>query len=191
MDIRPKQKKTGLHPQNIHRNPYDFNALIATLPSLKSVMKTSDTSRLTIDFSDPKAVMLLNTALLQHHYSIKNWSLPTGALCPAVPGRADYIHRASDLFATTEKQNLKMLDIGTGASGIYALLGSRIYHWQCVVSDINQSSLDTIETLLLHNRDLNIETRLQANPHHIFEGIIRKEDMFDLSVCNPPFHAPI
>jgi 23S rRNA (adenine1618-N6)-methyltransferase len=34
-----------------------------------------------------------------------------------------------------------------------------------------------------------IELRLQPNPRDIFAGIIQKGECFDLSVCNPPFHA--
>jgi 23S rRNA (adenine1618-N6)-methyltransferase len=30
---------------------------------------------------------------------------------------------------------------------------------------------------------------LQADPGNIFEGVIRMEDHFDLTLCNPPFHA--
>ena len=31
--------------------------------------------------------------------------------------------------------------------------------------------------------------RLQNNPKNIFIGIIQKDEIFDLSICNPPFHT--
>ena len=30
---------------------------------------------------------------------------------------------------------------------------------------------------------------MQHNPKDIFYGIIQKDELFDLSICNPPFHA--
>ena len=34
-----------------------------------------------------------------------------------------------------------------------------------------------------------VEVRLQKNPSDIFKGMIRKNEQFDLTICNPPFHA--
>lgn len=34
-----------------------------------------------------------------------------------------------------------------------------------------------------------VECRLQTNPKDFFLGVIRKNELFDLSICNPPFHA--
>ncbi len=34
-----------------------------------------------------------------------------------------------------------------------------------------------------------IEVRLQKNPNNSFHDIIRKQERFDLSICNPPFHS--
>ena len=31
--------------------------------------------------------------------------------------------------------------------------------------------------------------RLQTNPKDVFFGIIQKEELFDLTICNPPFHS--
>jgi 23S rRNA (adenine1618-N6)-methyltransferase len=42
-------------------------------------------------FSNPIAVKILNKALLNYYYGIKNWKFPDENLCPPIPGRADYI----------------------------------------------------------------------------------------------------
>jgi 23S rRNA (adenine1618-N6)-methyltransferase len=34
-----------------------------------------------------------------------------------------------------------------------------------------------------------VECKLQTNPKDFFYGIIRRDELIDLSVCNPPFHA--
>ena len=36
-----------------------------------------------------------------------------------------------------------------------------------------------------------LELRLQVNANDIFRGIIQKDEHFDLTICNPPFHASL
>ena len=88
-------------------------------------------------------------------------------------------------------RSIRLLDIGTGANGIYPLLACRIYGWQCVGSDINTQSLANVETIIDSNPDLKerFTLRTQNDKNHIFEGIIQPGECFDVSVCNPPFHA--
>ncbi|PGU53484.1 RlmF-related methyltransferase, partial [Bacillus cereus] len=31
----------------------------------------------------------------------------------------------------------------------------------------------------------------QANPKHILQGVIQPDERFDLTLCNPPFHASL
>lgn len=54
--------------------------------------------------------------------------------------------------------------------------------------DINPKSIQ-IATAIAKANKLDIEVRLQNNRSNIFKGIIDKNDFFDISVCNPPFHA--
>ncbi len=188
----------GLHPRNQHDDDYPFPALIKTSPELAKYVIDNGYGSMSINFADPNAVTSLNTALITHFYGVKNWSIPQGALCPPIPGRVDYIHYIAELLDVAEPHSkdkspspVKMLDIGTGANGIYSLLASKIYHWQCVASDINTISLQNVEAILKHNPDIKPLVTLieQPNKHHIFEGVISPEDQFDITVCNPPFHA--
>lgn len=138
-------------------------------PFLRPGHSSKDDRRLTIDFSDPDAVRTLNAALLAHHYGIQHWQeyLLPSSLIPPVPGRADYIHHIADVLASspieddtipngsntqTNKNNhidfpnvpigptIRGLDIGTGASMIYPLLGTRIYGWSFMASEIDPKS---------------------------------------------------
>lgn len=182
----------GLHPRNLHNHGYDFLGLIASHPPLDAFVFTNDFGHLSLDYSDAEAVKQLNAALLAHHYQIKDWAIPDGALCPPIPGRVDYIHHIADLLGVSDRDNnIRMLDIGIGANGIYSLLASRCYGWQCVGSDINKASLNNVAAILDKNKTLDIKVTLrhQPNPHQIFEGIIKQGERFDVSVCNPPFHA--
>lgn len=185
-----------LHPNNAHNNGYDFEALVLTYPALKKYVKSNNHGRDSIDFSLPLAVKALNSALLKHHYGIAGWNVPEGYLCPPIPGRVDYIHYAADLLLScgikaSDSRRVKMLDIGTGANGIYSLLAAKIYGWHCSGTEIDTVSLKNLNSVLDSNEDLKrlIDLRLQRDKRKIFEGVIKPGERFDLSVCNPPFHA--
>ena len=182
-------KSKNLHPLNIHKNGYDFPLLIKSCPRLNQYVDKNSHGNLSIDFANPEAVKALNAALLEHHYGVKGWDIPEGALCPPIPGRVDYIHYVADLLAETHE--VKLLDIGTGANGIYPLLACKTYGWQCVGSDINAQSLENVSTIIEHNTDLkdNFTLRHQADKNQFFKGIIQPNEYFDVTVCNPPFHA--
>lgn len=176
-----------MHARNRHQDRYDLQRLSEVLPELVPFIRVNEYNDQTIDFSDNQAVKALNKAILKAHYGINFWNIPEQALCPPIPGRADYIHTVSDLF--TEKKQLKVLDIGTGANTIYPLLGLKEYEWNFVGSDIDSKSLmnaqEIIDANLLGD---HISLRLQKNKDHIFKAIILENEFFDLSICNPPFH---
>ncbi|MFZ6798768.1 23S rRNA (adenine(1618)-N(6))-methyltransferase RlmF [Undibacterium sp. Di24W] len=200
----PQKKPTQaeFHPRNRHQGQYDFTALIdadrdAGAVALGHFVNTNPYGDLSIDFANPKAVKALNRALLKHQYGINAWGIPDDYLCPPVPGRADYIHCLADLLAASnqgripKKSNLQALDIGTGANGIYPLIGASCYHWKFTATDINPESIANLNRILLANPQLTsrIQTRLQTNHDAIFRNIIGEDDWFDFSMCNPPFHS--
>ncbi|WP_336689962.1 MULTISPECIES: 23S rRNA (adenine(1618)-N(6))-methyltransferase RlmF [unclassified Chryseobacterium] len=185
-------EKSALHPRNLHRDPYDFEQLISCVPELKHYVFVNAYQSVTINFSLPKAVKLLNKALLLHFYKVQDWDIPDGNLCPPIPGRADYIHYIADLIGEKDPQNsdVKGLDIGTGANLVYPLIAHRSYGWKMLGTDINDISLKNAEYILSQNPDLLpfIHLKKQAEPERIFKNIIDKEDRFVFSMCNPPFH---
>jgi len=196
-----KSAGKGLHVNNVHNQDYDFSALIKSHPALGVHVKINQYNNESIDFADPVAVKALNSALLKHHYDIVEWDIPEGFLCPPIPGRVDYIHYIAELLqishhdrvTASSNSSIKLLDIGTGANGIYSLLACQVYGWQCTASDIDQLSLDNIAKIISKNPALEnrLELRLQAEKNHIFEGVIASDDYFDVSVCNPPFYASL
>lgn len=144
----------------------------------------------TIDFANPNAVKALNTALLFTYYNISFWEFPYVNLCPPIPGRVDYIHHIADLLETSNiKVNIKVLDIGTGATCIYPILGNAAYDWTFVGTDINTASLKYAQNIINKNQ-LNYVVKLkhQKERSKIFQGILNKDDRFTVSICNPPFY---
>ncbi|MCL2916104.1 23S rRNA (adenine(1618)-N(6))-methyltransferase RlmF [Shewanella corallii] len=186
----------GLHPYNPMNRGYDFDELIKVEPRLKRFVKPNPYGNLSVDFADPQAVKALNSALLGHHYDIQAWDIPEGFLCPPVPGRADYIHHLADLLADGGKipkgQKVSVLDIGTGANGIYPLVGHKSFGWHFVASDIDPVSLENFSAIIRANKlDRKIALRLQGQAKHTFSGIIQSGERYDASMCNPPFHASL
>jgi 23S rRNA (adenine1618-N6)-methyltransferase len=194
--MKNQSSKPSLHPRNLHKGRYDLEALAETSKDLKEFLFVNEFENLTLDFSNPKAVKCLNQALLSHFYQVKFWDIPAGFLCPPIPGRADYIHYLADLLAQSNSgkipngSKIKVLDIGTGANLIYPLLGSAIYDWRFVGSELNPMAIQSAQKIIDLNRGFQgkIELRSQTDPLKILAGIIRPDEFFDLTICNPPFH---
>jgi len=230
-------EKKGLHGRNLHRDGYNFDKLIEASPALKPYVRPNPYGNLSIDFADPLAVKALNLALLQLHYRIDYWDIPTGFLCPPIPGRVDYLHYIADLLAgvdsntlgdkaeeqveergmgqnvpyssepdfhasaakqkhkskSQKKMKINALDIGTGANGIYPILGIQAYGWRFVASDVDPLSIENVDRIIERNPGLQgkLKTRLQTDHQKVFHGIIGPDDRFDITLCNPPFHASL
>ncbi len=180
-----------MHPRNKHQGRYDLIQLQLENPSLSRFVKLNPNDELTIDFSDPIAVKALNKTLLKSYYQIKEWDIPAQFLCPPIPGRADYIHYLADLLISNNNK-IKGLDIGVGANMIYPLIGIREYDWQFVGVDIDQTALENAQKILDANTlSESVSLRLQLDRNNIFKGIIKENDYFDFTMCNPPFHASL
>jgi len=183
------KKKGELHKNNPHKGKYDFNILTKNLPELKEYIKKNPSGEDTIDFSDNQSVILLNKALLKTFYNVENWEIPAEFLVPPIPGRADYIHYIAELL--NKKENIRVLDIGTGANCIYPIIGSQAYNWDFVATDINIKALENAKKIVDSNNNLKnkIVLKLQKNKNNIFQGSINSENKIDLAMCNPPFHS--
>jgi len=180
-----KEKK--LHPKNKFNKGYNFNELIKIHPKLKEYVSKNEFDVITIDFSIPEAVKELNKALLFSFEKISKWDFPSTNLCPPIPGRLDYIHYLAELISSEEE--IKILDIGTGATCIYPLLGVAAYNWSFVATDIDLDALDTAQDIIDDNQlDSKIALRQQCNEQQILKGILKDEDSFSAVMCNPPFY---
>jgi 23S rRNA (adenine1618-N6)-methyltransferase len=85
-----------------------------------------------------------------------------------------------------------VLDIGVGANCIYPLIGQREYGWQFVGTDIDAAAIANAQRIVDANGlDDAITLRLQPSPATVFQGVVQPDEVFDLSMCNPPFHASL
>jgi 23S rRNA (adenine1618-N6)-methyltransferase len=189
--------KEQLHPRNRFRAGYDFRLLIAVSPALAAFVSPNAYGEESIDYANPEAVKALNQALLKHGYGLHTWDTPPGYLCPPIPGRSDYLHHLADLLgggdeaAIPRGSSVAVLDIGVGANCIYPLIGASEYGWRFVGSEIDPVALRWARKLVAANSAVAglIECRLQTSPIECFKGVMKPGELFDVSMCNPPFHA--
>lgn len=187
-----------MHLRNRHCDRYDFKQLIQSCGELGRFVSVNAYGIESIDFANPQAVKTLNKALLKSFYNI-DWDIPNHYLCPPIPGRADYVHYLADLlkeinpdkaFEGNQGSATRVLDVGVGANCIYPLIGSREYGWSFVGTEIDPKAIDIAEGIITaNNLNKTIEIRLQKSPSNIFVGVVKDDEVFDISMCNPPFHA--
>lgn len=187
-------QKPELHPRNRHRSRYDMQALCLSCPPLQDFIVQTPAGEPSVNFADPQAVKMLNKALLAHYYGVTHWDIPEGFLCPPVPGRADYVHHLADLLAEDNAgvipKQATILDIGTGANLIYPLIGAHEYGWRFTGTEIDASAFSSAQAIINANAGLSrtIRLRRQKDAADIFNGIIHKNEQYDATLCNPPFH---
>jgi len=192
-------EKSELHPRNKHRGRYDFKLLTKNCAELKPFVLLNKYNDESIDFANPAAVKALNKALLNVYYDVDFWDIPQNYLCPPIPGRADYIHHIADLLGQSNNgkiptgNKIKVLDIGTGSSCIFSIIGNKEYGWSFVGTEIDKLAIESAQRIVANNKSLrtNLEIRLQSNPRNTFYGAFLKNELFDLSICNPPFHSSL
>jgi len=190
---KKQAEKAKLHKRNPHSGKYNLELLCTQIPALRNFITKNFKGEDSINFADAQAVLLLNKALLISQYELDDWFIPEGYLCPPIPGRADYIHHTSDLLGGSNFGQIpkaRVLDIGVGANCIYPIIGSKAYDWSFVGSDIDQIALHNAQEIIASNKRLKgkIELRLQSNSSQILNGVIGKNEKFDLVMSNPPFH---
>jgi len=194
------EQESNLHPRNQHRKRYNFGELIKSNTELSKFVIINKYGGESIDFFNPDAVMNLNKALLKQFYDIDYWEIPKGFLAPPIPSRANYIHYIADLLQkrkeifskseTIKRDEIKCLDIGIGANCVYPIIGNKEYGWSFVGSDIDKKAIESARKIINNNPNLKsaVELRFQENSKDIFSGIIKKDEFFDITICNPPFH---
>ncbi|RKE94910.1 23S rRNA (adenine(1618)-N(6))-methyltransferase RlmF [Ichthyenterobacterium magnum] len=190
MSKKGKKTSSNLHKKNKHNLGYNFENLCSVYPKLVPFVFKNKYGTRTVDFAIPKAVKTLNKALLLSHYNIKYWEFPDANLCPPIPGRVDYIHYLADLLkdSNIDTDSIKVLDIGTGATCIYPLLGVSEYSWSFIASDIDENSLNNAHQIVIKN-DLSqhVELRQQENAEHILKHVLKPSEKISATMCNPPF----
>jgi len=150
-----------MHPRNKNIGPYDLDQMVIAEPQLESHIIKNPEGNKTINFSDSTAVKLLNKAILKHYYKISYWEFPDANLCPGIPGRANYIHIAADILKKDNQNKMptgdtvQCLDIGTGATCIYPLIGTAEYGWSFIGTEVDKASMKSAENIISKNEGMS------------------------------------
>lgn len=141
----------------------------------------------------------LAKSLLKQDFNL-SLSLPDDRLCPPIPVRWNYIRWIQDILDTTDSsyrdtpdpaREVLGLDIGVGASCIYALLAcSTRPQWRMAGTDVDAHSLECAQANVNAN-DLGQRIKLKQvdNEGPILPlDFLRIEEM-DFTMTNPPFYT--
>jgi len=184
-----------MHLQNPYQKRYDIKRLVEHYPSLQKFIVLNPSGEETIDFSSSSGVYALNKAMLLADFNLTEYHLPTGYLIPPIPGRLDYLLHIRDFLS--EKYNipidskLRGLDIGAGANGIYCILGVQHFNWTMVGAESDAKAIEIAKANMHHTKTLQdkVEMRHQENKSFLLKNIIKSQEQFDFTICNPPFHS--
>ncbi|KAI9739151.1 MAG: hypothetical protein M1834_007364 [Cirrosporium novae-zelandiae] len=181
--------------RNIYKNDIDFAVLALHDRDFAKHMKSNGQ----LDFSNPEAVQQLTKSLLKRDFKIII-KLPPDRLCPPVPNRLNYILWLQDLLDTTNngssdqydpKRDVTGLDIGTGASCIYPLLGCSLRSkWRFVATELDEKSLECASSNIRQN---NLKSRIRPMKNEADGPLIPLDvlgfEKIDFTMCNPPFYT--
>ncbi|KAL1741993.1 hypothetical protein HDZ31DRAFT_44238 [Schizophyllum fasciatum] len=202
-----------MHPRNPYRKPLDFPALAAAYPPLHAYLFSLQ-NRPTIDFSDADAQICLTKALLHRDFGL-DVQLSPDRLCPPVRGFSqnwsqwgalaalNYILWIQDIIAATQDEKdapILGIDIGTGASAIYPLLGCAANgRWAFVATELDPLSLRLARENIArngfgesfhHHPPSRIEVlEARADGQLLLPLAAYPDRAFAFSMCNPPFYA--
>ncbi|MGU0016005.1 RlmF-related methyltransferase [Escherichia coli] len=85
--------------------------------------------------------------------------------------------------------NASVLDIGVGANCIYPLIGVHEYGWRFTGSETSSQALSSAQAIISSNPGLTAPFVCVGKERAaIFNGIIHKNEQYDATLCNPPFH---
>jgi len=184
-----------MHDKNIYKeNPPDFTLLASKYPTFAPYVIYKRGPLPTIDWKNPESVRQLTTALLDHDFHIKI-QLPENQLCPTVTSRSNYLLWLSDLLEIPKisdnlrnTREIRGIDIGTGSSCIYPLLGVSMFNWYFLATDIDPESLFYAQkNIALNHWQEKIKLQLVTDKTHLFQELLSPNDLYDFTMCNPPF----
>jgi 23S rRNA A1618 N6-methylase RlmF len=148
----------------------------------------------------PGAAAAVAGALLRRDFALR-WALPDGHLAPAVTRSVNYLLWLQDLVAlgllrapagAARAPPTLALDVGTGASCIFPLLGCRLEpSWRFVASDIDAASVAHARQLVCDNHlEERVAVRHCAEGQYVAEVLEPGEGKrLAFTLCNPPFFA--
>ncbi|XP_040903263.1 RNA N6-adenosine-methyltransferase mettl16 [Toxotes jaculatrix] len=180
----------SMHPRNRYKDrPPDFAYLASKYPDFQQHVHTSLTGRPVVNFKEPEAVRALTCTLLKEDFGL-TIEIPLERLIPTVPLRLNYIHWVEDLI-DGQKQPRRGIDIGTGASCIYPLLGATMNGWYFLATEVDDICFDYATKNVEHNNLSDLIKVVKVPQKTLLMDALKEETeiIYDFCMCNPPFFA--
>ncbi|XP_030633508.1 RNA N(6)-adenosine-methyltransferase mettl16 [Chanos chanos] len=180
----------SMHPRNRYKDkPPDFAYLASKYPEFQQHVQTSLTGRAMLNFKDPEAVRALTCTLLKEDFGL-TIEIPLERLIPTVPLRLNYIHWVEDLIGGQGNPRLG-IDIGTGASCIYPLLGASMNGWRFLATEVDDICFNYAKKNVEQNHLADLIKVVKVPQKTLLMDALKEESgiVYDFCMCNPPFFA--
>lgn len=179
-----------MHPRNPYKDkPPDFGALADKYADFRSHCYVGANGKMLLNFRDSDAVRSLARTLLHNDFGL-DVELPAECLVPRVPQRLNYILWIDDLLTINHiTENITGIDIGTGASCIYALLGAKVFGWHFTATDTDSMAVE-VASKNVQTNDLGDHIEIvQVEEDRMIKDVVRSrsDKHFTFCMCNPPF----
>lgn len=179
----------------------DYTALAEKYDCLKAYWRDGR-----YNISDNRAIILLNRCILLEYYGINipEILVKPQNLFPRIPGRACYVkfineellkglERFKNGLSGTKSSSNTILDVGTGAYAVYALLLTRICKGKLeriIGTDIDIASLKNATGIVAANGLSHLITmKYQEYNANAFQCLQEVEGEAIITMCNPPFYS--
>lgn len=119
---------------------------------VSAILRSKEISNAPVDWKDGTSVLQYTEKLLLEKFQLSVSLLPD-RLCPPIPNRLNYLSWLNQLLQLDPLTHfeVRVLDVGTGASCIYPLLGHKLYGWKFLASDIDLTSIQQVKFNLDRN----------------------------------------
>ncbi|XP_077579585.1 RNA N(6)-adenosine-methyltransferase mettl16 isoform X1 [Stigmatopora nigra] len=180
----------SMHPRNRYKDkPPDFAYLASKYPEFQAHVQTNLSGKAVLNFKEPEAVRALTCTLLKEDFGL-SIEIPLERLIPTVPLRLNYIHWVEDLI-DGQKQPRRGIDIGTGASCIYPLLGASMNGWFFLATEVDDICFDYATRNVEQNNLSDLVKVVKVPQKTLLMDALKEETeiVYDFCMCNPPFFA--
>ncbi|CAI5444687.1 unnamed protein product [Caenorhabditis angaria] len=185
-----------MHPRNPYKEkPPDFQALAIEFPEFRKYCRIGKNGKVNVDFQEDAAVRCLTKVLLKKDFGL-NVELPDGSLVPRIPQKLNYCLIIEDFLninnLCAENEKIIGIDIGTGASCVYSLLGAKYFGWKFVATEGDVMSAEVAHRNVSNNylNEKILIAEVDPNAKTILMDMINKlgnDQNFTFCMCNPPF----
>nr|XP_020667347.1 methyltransferase-like protein 16 isoform X1 [Pogona vitticeps] len=185
----------SMHVRNRYKDkPPDFAYLASKYPEFKQHVQINLSGRVSVNFKDPEAVRALTCTLLKEDFGLQI-DIPLERLIPTVPLRLNYIHWVEDLIAQQDAAAkgsvIWGIDIGTGASCIYPLLGATLNGWNFIATEVDDVCFSYAKKNVEQNNLSGLIKVVKVPQKTLLLDALEEESevIYDFCMCNPPFFA--